>query len=198
LHEHLQHINQAKQSGGQWPPLDEILQDLEANWPQDGYSSAKQRTRALKQTLEHFKQLYERLKTDPIPSQIESGFRVSLPGAKLLLTGRLDVVFETKDGTEIRDYKSGTTVTDGKKAKQKATNSSQLALYALAWRLKHGEMPAKLTLDYVQTNQVGSVTKQAKTIDKLEIKLNEVANAVRAGQFPAVGDHAYCRHPLSD
>jgi len=198
LHEYIQRINQAKQSGSPWPPLNELLKDLEDNWPQDGYASAHQRERALTTTLKHFKALYERLKTDPIPAQIEQSFRAAIPEAKLLLTGRLDAVFDSANGAEIHDYKSGTSVTDAAKAKARATASSQLAIYALAWRLQHGEMPSLLTLDFVQTGQVGSVKKQPKTIDNLQSKLKIVADDIRAGEFPPGRDHAYCRHPLND
>jgi DNA helicase-2/ATP-dependent DNA helicase PcrA len=198
LHEQLQRINQAKQTGSQWPGLDDILADIKANWPQEGYTSAHQRERALKQTLGHFKALYEQLKQEPVPAAVEHSFRVAIPGAKLLLTGRLDAVFEDKDGVEIRDYKSGTGADTAAKAKSKATNSSQLTLYALAWLLENGEIPARVTLDFIQTGQVASVKKQPKTLDSWQAKLAKTADDILAGRFPPGRDHRHCRHPVTD
>ena len=194
IHDFIQQINQARIAKRPPPALKQLTAQLIAGWPLEGYGSSVQLKRAQTATLAHLKPLYKRLIQDEIPLMSEQKVKVSVPGAGLILTGRIDAVLPAEDGVEIRDYKSGTGVQTAEKAKSRATASKQLALYALAWRLKTGEAPVKLSLDFVQTGLIGEVKKQAKTLDTLQAKLKTIVSAIRAGEFPPGYDHASCRH----
>jgi RecB family exonuclease len=198
IHGFIQRINQAKRGEITLPPLSDLLQTIQDEWPKAGFTSAVQRERALKSVKTHFKQLYQRLQDDPVPTQIEAPFRARIPAAQLTITGRIDAVFESDGGVEIRDYKTGMTVTSADKAKSRAQKSEQLTLYALAWRLLHGEAPAALTLDFVETGQVGSTSRRPSTLDKRIDTLTKLADDLRAGRYPPGRDHTYCRHPIED
>ena len=198
FHALLQDINQAKMNQSDIPTLERLLQRIEEDWPDEGYLSAEQRERALRHAKLALKDTYARILDQPVPLASEEPFRVSVPGSNVILKGRIDAVLQDGEEVEIVDYKTSTSATDPKKAKQSATSSKQLEMYALAWREKHGSMPSKLSLDFVQTNQVGSVAKRESTIDKLCESISKAGEAILRGEFPLGATHKYCRHPHDD
>jgi len=195
IHEQIQKIHLGMISGTV-PTLEDILESVEGQWPVAGYHSPKQRERAHQQGAKTIERVYKRLVAEAAPSKVEAPFRVLIPDTNLIVKGRIDAVFETKEGTTITDYKTGTTANTEKKAKSRATSSMQLNLYAEAWRLMNDEMPKLLVLDFVETGQIGSVKKQEKTLDNLEKKLAELPVKIKTGEYEPVGDHKYCRHPI--
>lgn len=197
FHAIMQDINSALINARELPSLKDASQRMTDEWPQEGYLSAVQRDRAKKSAMSALGEVYERLSQGPIPNSAEEPFRVQVPNSKLILSGRIDVTHATDDGVEVVDYKTSTSATTPEKAKSQASGSKQLEMYALAWRQKHGEMPVRLSLDFVQTNQIGSVAKREKTIDNLEVKLATIADDILANKYPLGRSHDYCRHPIS-
>jgi DNA helicase-2/ATP-dependent DNA helicase PcrA len=181
---------------GTVPTLEELLAEVQDKLPRAGYASVKSRERAHAQALKTVEAVYKRFSEAELPLETEKPFNVELPDAKLKIIGRIDAVYQRDNGVEIRDFKTGTSVTTAEKAKSRATGSNQLTLYALAWQLQHDEMPALLTLDFVETGQIGSVRKQAKSLETLTAKLHDMVVDLQAGTYPAGRDHVYCNHPL--
>jgi RecB family exonuclease len=173
-----------------------LLAEVQDKLPRAGYASVKSRERAHAQALKTVEAVYKRFSEAELPLETEKPFNVELPDAKLKIIGRIDAVYQRDNGVEIRDFKTGTSVTTAEKAKSRATGSNQLTLYALAWQLQHDEMPALLTLDFVETGQIGSVRKQAKSLETLTAKLHDMVADLLAGNYPAGRDHVYCNHPL--
>lgn len=194
FHDLIQRINISLMEGTSPPSKESLLNELQEGWPKEDYLTKQQRERALKKGVTAFETLYDRLIQEGAPIAAESKFRVKVPGAPLVLTGRIDAVYARDGGIEIRDYKTSV-VRDAAAAKQRTTASKQLELYALAYRLQHDELPKSVSLDFVQSGLIGTVRKQAKTIDNLETKLHTVAHDVLNGQYPPGYDHAHCRHP---
>ncbi len=194
IHEiHVARLNQNKT-----PSLEELTTKMRGGWPQEGYLSAKQRDRALDTAIEAFAATYARISTDPAPVSAEEPFRIKVPDSNVILTGRIDAVFDGDDGLEIVDYKTSTAATTAEKAKRSTTSSKQLEMYALAWREKHGVLPDKVVLDFVQTNQVGKVAKRESTIDNLAAKISAAGKAITMSDFPVGSRHDFCRHPQAD
>jgi DNA helicase-2/ATP-dependent DNA helicase PcrA len=198
FHSYIQQVNDAKVFSHPIPPLAPMLEELEAKWPKEGYLSLVQRDRALTHSLKALEITYARLLEEPVPIASEKPFRIHIPDSRLILKGRMDVVMPTENGVEIRDYKTSTSATTPEKAKASAQRSKQLDMYALAWRLTTNEMPASVALDFVQTNQIGRIKKQAKTLDTLEKILAEMAENILAGKFEPGYSHDYCRHPVTE
>lgn len=196
FHGLIQDLNAAKLNSAPLPDLDVQLQKLESNWPVIGYTSKTQRTRALKAGLSAFKELHARIKNDPMPVSVEEPFRVHLPDSKLILKGRIDAVLGIDGGVEVRDYKTSTSADTPEKAKSKTTASNQLTMYALAWRLAKDEDPLQVSLDFVQTGQIGTVKKRSSSLDTMQEKLAGAAEDILAGKFPPGKSHDFCIHPL--
>ncbi len=194
IHAAIERIHQGRRMGTP-PQLDEVLESVKASLPKRGYASAGSRERAHTQALQSVHQLYDRFMNEPLPLEVEQAFGVNLPDTPLRMVGRIDAVYQLDKGVEIRDFKTSTSVNTSEKAKSRATSSQQLTLYALAWRLMHDEMPALLTLDFVETGQIGSVRKQPKSLDTMRAKLETMVQQLQAGEYPLGKDHTYCKHP---
>lgn len=194
FHAVIQEIQTARINGAPLPEKSTLSTWLKDSWPKEDYLSLNHRRRAMQIGLNSFDTLYERLLTESVPLYIEKPFRVHIPNSNLILRGRIDAILPRDNGIEIRDYKT-TIVRDAKSAKSKASSSKQLEMYALAYRIQYGEMPDFVSLDFIQSDIIGTVKKQAKTLDTLEKKLIEVAQNIQKGMFPKGHDHSYCRHP---
>jgi RecB family exonuclease len=195
-HSIIESINKAKHSGVKIPSYEELLNRLESDWPEVGYLSQAQRTRDLSSSTNNFKDLYSRLVNEPVPIAVEQSFRVHIPDSNCILKGRIDVVMPIDGGVEIHDYKTSTSVTDPEKAKRKTTESKQLTMYALVWRIQTEESAKQVCLDYVRTGQLGIVKKLPRSLDAMQANLAQVADDLKAGNFPQGAKHDYCIHPL--
>ncbi len=196
FHSLIQQVNEARLYNRELPSKKSLLEELEREWPVLGYSSQLQRDRALKHGIKSFDVLYDRLLIDPIPVAVEEKFRVHIPSSSMVLKGRFDAVLGVDGGVEVHDYKTSTSADTPEKAKSKTTASNQLTMYAVAWRILRGEDPIQVSLDFVQTGQVGVVKKRASSLDTMQDKLAEIAEQILAGNYPAGSQHDYCIHPL--
>ncbi|MFA5004039.1 MAG: ATP-dependent DNA helicase [Candidatus Saccharimonadales bacterium] len=194
IHAVIQSIHDGRREG-KVPSLDVVLERVRAALPTAGYATARSRERAHAQAIKSATAIYERFLNDPLPIESEQAFAVNIPDLPLKMKGRIDAVYQLEGGVEIRDFKTSTSVTTPEKAKARATSSTQLTLYALAWQLMHDEMPALLTLDFVETERLGSVKKQPKSLETIRAKLQTMLENLQAGVYPAGKDHNYCKHP---
>lgn len=178
--------------------LESIIAVLHENWKNDGYLSKVHAQKAKKQAEETIRTFFEIHSDDLAPSRVEWPFSLRLEEEKLTISGRLDAVFESESGVEIRDYKTSSSVTTSEKAKRRASSSEQLTLYALVWQELNGELPSQLSLEFVDTGQIGSVRKTARGIDSMRAKLGNVTSSIRNNNYPAGKNHDYCQHPPLD
>ena len=178
------------------PTYESLETAVKAALPLTGYQSAGIRDRAHAQALVSLRTIYDRFTAEALPIAVEQGFSVLVPDLPLKITGRMDAVYQLGHTVEIRDFKTSSSVTTPEKAKARATGSQQLTIYALAWQIKHGELPALLTLDFVETGQIGSVRKTQRALDTLQTKLADLVADLKAGHYPPGKDHTYCSHPI--
>ncbi len=197
IHRAIQHIVEGRHRN-QIPTIETLESEVKAALPRDGYQSAGIRDRAHAQAMHTLHNLYGRFTKEELPVEIEQAFGVLVPDLPLKIIGRIDAVYQHGDKVEIRDFKTSSSVTTPEKAKNRATNSQQLTIYALAWQIKHGELPALLTLDFVETGQIGSVKKTQRSIDSLKTKLVSMIADLQTGNYPPGTDHMYCSHPLRE
>lgn len=194
IHHAIQSIFDGRRAG-RVPSLEAVLKEVKAALPRAGYISAATRERAHAQAIDSVKKIYERFTQDKLPIEDELPFAVDVPNIALRITGRIDAVYQHEKGVEIRDFKTSSSVTTPEQAKTRATSSQQLTLYALSWFIMHDELPALLTLDFVETGQIGSLRKQQKSLDTLQGKLEQMVTQLQAGEYPPGRDHTYCAHP---
>ena len=87
-----------------------------------------------------------------VPVAIERPFRFRLGQDQIV--GRVDRLDGGPDGVVITDYKSSD-VSDQKRADNKARESLQLQVYAMAHQAETGELPARVQLHFIDTGVIG-------------------------------------------
>ena len=103
----------------------------------------------------------------------------------------MDRVDQTPDGAVIVDYKSSD-VRLQRKADEKARDSLQLRVYALAHERQTGALPARMELHFLDTGLVGSVAPDPVRLQKARDEVAAAVEGVAGGQFPARPNPVAC------
>jgi DNA helicase-2/ATP-dependent DNA helicase PcrA len=112
--------------------------------------------------------------------------------------GRADVVEPTLDlmGREqvtITDYKSSD-VRDPAKARQRARESLQLQIYAMAYEAMTGRLPDAVQLHFLDSGLVGRAEVDPRRLDKAREKIATAATGIRARDYTARPDTLTCTY----
>lgn len=161
----------------------ELIVRLDELWSDRGYSTrtqAEQAKTAAHEALHNF--LTREQSTGRIITASELPIKLEIAEAKLRLKGRIDALFKTAEGIEIRDFKTGRK-TNVEALARTAKSSFQLRTYALAYQEMTGQPPVAVTLDYVVTGIGGSAELSSRILTNHRAKLVELAAAIRAGDF---------------
>src|SRR6185503_17723695 len=87
------------------------------------------------------------------PVAVEQEFSFSVGATRVI--GRYDLVLQAGSQTTLLDFKTGS-VDDEKKARERARDSLQLDVYALAWLRGTGRLPDRLELRFLESGLVGA------------------------------------------
>ena len=169
----------------------ELLEVFDAHWSSEGFLSRhheEARYAAGRAALLRFRDEASRPDAT-IPVAVERPFAVTIDGD--LVRGRYDRVDETPDGVVITDYKSSD-VRDPRKAAQKARDSLQLQVYALANEAETGRLPAAIQLHFMDSGVVGRAVPDAGRLEKARGKIRKAAAGIRGGHFDATPDQVSC------
>ncbi|MEI8335039.1 MAG: ATP-dependent DNA helicase, partial [Chloroflexota bacterium] len=112
-------------------------------------------------------------------------------------TGGLDFVTPTlplgAERVTITDYKSSD-VRDPAAARQRARESLQLSIYALAWQAVTGRPPDAVALHFLGSGIVGRAEVDEKRLAKARDLIRKAADGIRAGEFGATPDYIACQY----
>ena len=174
-------------------PLSEetLLEAFAEHWQSEGFLSRaheEARFAAGQAALRRFRE--DRLASGaPPPTAVEASFSVTLGSDRL--RGRYDRVDAGPDGAIITDYKSGD-VPDVRRARQRARDSLQLALYALAYQAETGALPAQVQLHFLTSGTIGAVTPDPARLERARARLTGAAGGIRRGAFEPTPDPVTC------
>jgi DNA helicase-2/ATP-dependent DNA helicase PcrA len=201
---------------------EQLFVSFEAAWTNDGFLSREHeeaRLEAGRQALRRFRD--EQLRPGAvIPAWVEREFSFFLDGDKV--RGRFDRVDITpRDPNEpvpvmadegdpasgadiieptldffpervaITDYKSSD-VRDPAKARQRARDSLQLTIYAMAYEAMTGRLPDAVALHFLDSGLVGSAPVDRKRVEKARQTIRGAAAGIRAREFGARPDYLSC------
>ncbi len=169
----------------------DLLAAFEQAWSSEGFMSQaheEMRLRQGRQTLQRF--FAAQQQAPELPALIEEPFRFMLDD--FLVVGRLDRVDRTPEGVVIADYKSSE-VDEPAKANQRARESLQLAVYALAWHTIHGELPIRVELRFLETGLTGSASPTLEGLERTRELLRTTAKEIRAMRFLPQPQEVTCR-----
>ncbi len=91
----------------------------------------------------------------------------------------------------ITDYKSSD-VRDPAKARERARNSLQLSIYAMAYEAMTGRLPDEVALHFLETGLVGRAPVDRKRIDKAREAVRGAAAGIRGREFGPRPDYIAC------
>jgi DNA helicase-2/ATP-dependent DNA helicase PcrA len=179
IHEVIQRLNLAK-AHGEKVSLKTLLGWYEEGWRNEHFLSEahqEQMHERGRRTLERF---YKEEQTRAPATAVEQRFRFPLSGC--VVEGKYDRVDEHHGMTTIVDYKTGS-VPDQIAADKRAKDDDQLTIYALAFHEQHGQLPAQVVLNFVDSGLAGVSTRTEKQIETMRQTIEDVAVGIRAGRF---------------
>jgi DNA helicase-2/ATP-dependent DNA helicase PcrA len=180
-----------RRQAGNYTSLDDFLRAFDDAWRNEGFLTREheeQRKRAGVAALTRF--YHEEEASGQKPTDVEREFKFILGLDRV--RGRFDRVDDTPDGLVIVDYKSSD-VTDQKKADQRAKDSLQLKIYALAQREMTGRLPVRLELRFLETGLVGRHRPTDDDLQKARDAVAEAARGIRRRQFEPTPEYQACR-----
>ena len=178
-------------SRGRLMDQDALLEVFDVHWSSEGFLS-RQHEEARYASGRAALLRFHAEQTRPgatVPAAVERTFSVRIEGD--IVRGRYDRVDETPEGTVITDLKSSD-VREQKKASEKARDSLQLQVYALAHEAETGALPAAVQLHFMESGLTGRATPDAARLAKARAKIAQAAAGIRAGQFEARPDFLAC------
>ncbi len=202
---------------------EEIIEVFESAWSNDGFVSREHeeaRLDAGRSALRRFREA--QLAPDAvIPTYVEREFSFTLdgdrvrgrwdrvdvepagdtptePAATAPTTQQADVVTPTlgilgRERVTITDYKSSD-VRDPAKARQRARDSLQLAIYAMGYEAMTGRLPDAIQLHFLESGLVGRVDVEPKRIAKARARISQAAAGIRARDYTAKPDYLACTY----
>jgi len=183
LHRAFEIFYKAKMAGRELDPI-ELHRALDEAWSNRGYPdlvSAESDAALAHRTLDRFLERESTMDRRIVGSEVP--IRFELPEARLRLRGKIDVMFETNEGVEIRDFKTGRTKTNPEKLAKLAKDNFQLRTYALAHEQLQGAAPNEVVLDYVVTMVEGRAVLSPTILRNHRAKLGDMAAKIRQREF---------------
>jgi DNA helicase-2/ATP-dependent DNA helicase PcrA len=159
----------------------ELLEIFRADLASTGIADRYQYDLYLRQGMEQLAQFLELARQAPPPEvlQTEKRFEFHVGGAKV--TGRVDRIDRSgSDAVDIVDYKTGKP-----RLQEDADESLQLSLYALAAKEVWGQRAEHLVFYNLENNTLVSTTRSDAELEAAKRRVEDVANAVAHGKFPA-------------
>ncbi|HXA94562.1 MAG TPA: ATP-dependent DNA helicase [Candidatus Dormibacteraeota bacterium] len=181
-----------RRAAGNYTSLEDFLLAFENAWRNEGFLTREheeQRKRAGLAALTRFYHEEEASGQKPTDVEREFGFNLGLNRVR----GRFDRVDETPEGLVIVDYKSSD-VTEQKKADQRARESLQLKIYALAQHEMTGRLPARVELRFLESGLVGRHEPTLDDLTDAREAIGEAARGIRRREFEATPGYQTCRY----
>ncbi len=168
-----------------------LLEVFAASWRAEGFLTRAHEELRFAQGQDTLRRFFAQQQRAPErPTRIEAEFRFPLDD--LLVVGRWDRVDGEGAEAVIIDYKSSD-VTDQSVADQRARDSLQLKIYALAWQTLYQVLPHHVELRFLDTGVIGCATLGPEDLASAQATLRRVASGIRAGAFQARPQEHTCR-----
>jgi DNA helicase-2/ATP-dependent DNA helicase PcrA len=181
-----------RRAAGSVTPLEDFLRAFEDAWRNEGFLTREheeQRKRAGLEALTRF--YHEEEATGGTPATVEQEFGFELGPTRV--RGRFDRVDETPAGAVIVDYKSSD-VTEQKRADQRARESLQLKIYALAWEKMTGRLPVRVELAFLESGLAGRHRPTEADLAEAREAIEAAAHGIRQRRFDPTPGYQVCRY----
>lgn len=170
-------------SRGRGEPLteEELLEVFARGWSPEGFLSREHeeaRFTAGSAALRTFHRDQTAAPADVVAVERPFVFKLD----ELTIRGRMDRIDRTSDGDVIVDYKASDVREQGK-ANDRARDSLQLQVYALAHEAERGSLPREVRLHFLDSGVVGAARPDQGRLAKARAKLRSAAEGIRDSRF---------------
>ncbi len=124
-----------------------------------------------------------------VPARVEEPFEFY--ENKIKVSGRYDLIYDNKDGIEIRDFKTSD-VREQTDADKRIKKSTQMMIYALAWYEKHQVIP-KTSLYFIESGIKAETVFTPNVLTETKEMIFRVAAGIKKMDFAAEPDYNTCR-----
>jgi DNA helicase II / ATP-dependent DNA helicase PcrA len=175
---------------------DDLVAAFRAAWVSEGFLSREHEEQRLRGGEEMLRRFHRQEAADPlVPTAVESDFTFyvtdSGSGSRTKVVGRYDLVVERDGEVTVLDFKTGA-VDDLDKARQRARESLQLDVYALAWLRTHGRLPERVELRFLESGLAGGKRPTLEEAAATEEVIRTLAARIRAREFAASPSYLAC------
>jgi DNA helicase-2/ATP-dependent DNA helicase PcrA len=169
---------------------DDLIAAFRAAWVSEGFLSREHEEQRLRAGEEMLRRFHREEAKDPLaPTAVESDFTFYVDRTKVV--GRYDLVVERDEQVTILDFKTGA-VDDLDKARERARNSLQLDVYALAWLRTHGRLPERVELRFLESGLSGGKKPTLEEAAATEEVIRSLASRIHAREFAASPSYMAC------
>ncbi len=180
----------ARKISGERPGLKQILEDYNQAFKNVGFITREQEEKRHDEGIKVLTRFFAEESRDPLKVQkVEERFEFC--EGKVKITGRYDLICKHGDLDEIVDFKTSK-VDAQKDADRRIKQSSQMMVYALAWRSKYGNIP-KTTLHFIESGLKGEIIFSEKDLIKTKEMIGSVAAGIRAAELKATPGRFECK-----
>lgn len=196
IHSAVQYYYESKKRGKN-VKAEDLIKVFEDSWSKEGFYTRKHEEERFEQGRASLKRFFAEAESQVIlPSKVEEPFSFVLGGGnkRIKINGRYDAIYNEGDVVEIRDFKTANVKTQ-KEADKRVSENNQVAIYALSWRENYNKIPETVSLQFVDSGLVGSITKTEKQLEKLTETIEGVGEGVRSANFlpnPGFGECTRC------
>jgi DNA helicase II / ATP-dependent DNA helicase PcrA len=189
IHKAVQRHFQARLRGEAFAEDDLVAAFREA-WISEGFLSREHEERRLAAGEEALRRFHRQEALAPLqPTAVEQEFSFRVDRTKVV--GRYDLVVERDGQVTILDFKTGA-VDEEKRARERARESLQLDLYALAHHEARGRLPDWVELRFLETGLSGGKRPTLEEAERTRSRIRAVAARVRQREFPAAPSYMAC------
>lgn len=175
--------------------LDDLVAHFERVWINEGFLSPEHEARRMEEGREVLRRFFEfQEASGQVPTMVEAPF--SFVRGNTRVRGRWDRVDVREHEVCIVDFKTSD-VREPTKAHDRARESLQLQLYALAYREVHGRLPDRMELHFLSPDGVvvGAVRPEPEWVAQVEQVVDRVSTGIRRQNFTATPDwYRACRY----
>ena len=170
----------------------DLLEVFETFWSSEGFLSREHEERRLLAGRDALRRFYlEENKVKLLPSAVEKEFTCVIGKERII--GRWDLLYESKEGVCISDIKTSE-VRLQEKADERAKESLQLSIYALAYKEIFGKLPHGVELRFLESGLRGESIRTERDLEKTLEKIKEASRGIRARDFTPKPAYQVCRY----
>ena len=182
VHEAVRQMFEARLAGRAFSDED-LVAAFRASWVTEGFLSREHEERRLRVGEETLRRFFREEAESPwAPTAVEADFTFDVERNRI--QGRYDLVIEQEAHVTVLDFKTGE-VSDPKAAQNRADESLQLDIYALAHLRTRGRLPDRVELRFLESGLAAGRRPTLEEVSRTEQRIRAAATAIRRREFPA-------------